>query len=443
MPETSKVALLYQTASPSRDTRDALTENGIDIAYEAALDALSASALQDSGAEVVLINLDADVEAHLDGVQRLLDEANCKVIFNDSEVSSRLTGWERARWLRHLVAKIRGAADVDPPRPGARTPVPDSRDADAHDLDVDGDGDEVHHAEEVRYPEEVHHADEVPRAEDVPQTGEVSQADDSADPDEEFSVDTISAEQFLAPDAPPEDEESANTPSTLELMPLDLTPTEHADAAAHTHAPESWLDPDAPQQAATSITRVWVLGAGIGGPEAVGEFLAGLPRGYPALFLLVQQMGADFVDQMTRQLARTTALAVRQARGGESVADGDVIVMLADEHLAIGDDRRVTVTPDTADHESLVDRVLGEIADAFGARAGAILFSGTVAEVGDGARRVIEKGGLIFAQDSETCVIGAGADTSELADDVSFTGSPTQLAERLRAPDLRGASKKG
>ncbi|HEV7490149.1 MAG TPA: hypothetical protein VGO25_05045, partial [Rhodanobacteraceae bacterium] len=124
----TNVALLYQTQELGRHLRDALTSLGTPIVYEAATDHLDPGALEQSGARVVIVNLDPALEAHLDEVYGLLENDRYSVVFNDAQVSSELSGWDQARWARHLAAKIMGAVDIDPPRPeGAEsipTPVP-------------------------------------------------------------------------------------------------------------------------------------------------------------------------------------------------------------------------------------------------------------------------------------------------------------------------------
>jgi len=39
------------------------------------------------------------------------------VVFNDAQASRKLTGWDRARWARHLAVKVLEIGDIDPPRP--------------------------------------------------------------------------------------------------------------------------------------------------------------------------------------------------------------------------------------------------------------------------------------------------------------------------------------
>ena len=118
------VALLYETQELGRHLRDALTSLGTPIVYEAAPANLDLVALENSGARVVVVNLDPDVEAHLDDVYGLLEDDRYSVVFNDAQASSSLSGWDQARWSRHLAAKILGEADIDPPRPVGAEAVP-------------------------------------------------------------------------------------------------------------------------------------------------------------------------------------------------------------------------------------------------------------------------------------------------------------------------------
>src|SRR5690606_12892904 len=69
------------------------------------------------GATVVIISLDSDNDAEFDALQPLLDDPAVSVVFDEASVSSQLSGWDLARWARHLAAKVLGLEDTDPPRP--------------------------------------------------------------------------------------------------------------------------------------------------------------------------------------------------------------------------------------------------------------------------------------------------------------------------------------
>ena len=124
-PSSVAVALLCETPGLGAHMRDALAQLGAAVVYDEATHAFNRDALVRSRANVVVVNLDAQNDPDLDGIYDLLGEGHYRVIFNDGDVSSALSGWDHARWLRHLAAKIHGGAtDIDPPRPAGAEPVP-------------------------------------------------------------------------------------------------------------------------------------------------------------------------------------------------------------------------------------------------------------------------------------------------------------------------------
>lgn len=87
-----------------------------ELVYTAPIAEFDVARLANDRVDAVLVNADAgDAMGVLDA---RLGERCVRVVFNDPESSVALEGWARARWLRHLMAKLRGDADVDPPRPG-------------------------------------------------------------------------------------------------------------------------------------------------------------------------------------------------------------------------------------------------------------------------------------------------------------------------------------
>lgn len=111
-----KVALIYGDADAVKHLREALGGQ-VAIVYDAQAAAFAADQLVASGARAALVNLDS--YEWLDTLTAQLGKAGVAVVFNDPETSVQLEGWEHARWLRHLVAKLRGSDDYDPPRPVA------------------------------------------------------------------------------------------------------------------------------------------------------------------------------------------------------------------------------------------------------------------------------------------------------------------------------------
>jgi chemotaxis response regulator CheB len=182
---------------------------------------------------------------------------------------------------------------------------------------------------------------------------------------------------------------------------------------------------------AEPIERVWILAAATGGPQAVRGVLAGLSDNHPAVFLLAQQVGEEFADVLLDQLAGSTALRVRRAVSGERARRGDVLVVEAGQ--AVGLDRSGIVRTQADMAPVPLESVLCDAAAGFGARAGAIIFSGVSVELLDALRDLRDQGGEVWVQDPATCLVGALAEAAAEAGVATFVGSPDELAERLAA----------
>lgn len=118
--EAPRIALVFGDEAAAVHVREAMAGQ-VEIVYDAAADTFEPSRLAAAGVQAALVNLDGG--DWLDDVETRLNAAGIAVVYNDPEISRSLEGWARARWLRHLVAKLRGSSDVDPPRPDATGPV--------------------------------------------------------------------------------------------------------------------------------------------------------------------------------------------------------------------------------------------------------------------------------------------------------------------------------
>lgn len=125
MPDRAKetqprIALVFGEEAKAAHVREAMAGQ-VDITYASTAADFDAARLASAGATSALVNLDGD--DWLDDVESALHAAGIAVVYNDPEISRSLDGWARARWLRHLVAKLSGSRDVDPPRPEAASRV--------------------------------------------------------------------------------------------------------------------------------------------------------------------------------------------------------------------------------------------------------------------------------------------------------------------------------
>jgi two-component system chemotaxis response regulator CheB/chemosensory pili system protein ChpB (putative protein-glutamate methylesterase) len=122
MAEATAVALLFDDAELGAHLREALHERGASIVHEGGLADLSRALLDRIGADVVVINLDETDDEVFDRLDESIQGDHPRVVFNEADSTRALDGWARARWARHLAAKVMARSDVDPPRPPAAEP---------------------------------------------------------------------------------------------------------------------------------------------------------------------------------------------------------------------------------------------------------------------------------------------------------------------------------
>jgi two-component system chemotaxis response regulator CheB/chemosensory pili system protein ChpB (putative protein-glutamate methylesterase) len=246
----------------------------------------------------------------------------------------------------------------------------------------------------------------------------------------DFGIETVSPAEYLAPEATKDPRAAEFSVSRLSL---ELIPLEEAVAPTAIERPDSevWLDPDAVPSA--KIRKVWVLGASIGGPEALREFLGEFPRNFPAVFLLAQHLGAEFVDMMARQLAKSTVMTVRTPTHGERVSHGEVVIVPGSHRLQVGADGIVLLERVTEDlpFSPSIDQVIEDAAERYGDAAGAIIFSGVSEDAVRGCGVLAAKGGRIYVQSPESAVVSSMIDAVTETGVVGFTGSPKELAAKL------------
>ena len=117
-----RVVVLARPGAGRDRTEAAVQEAG--AALVAVLDPCSVGvdALQSAAPDVVLVVLDPVIESALGSFDAVLADPALRVMFDDADVASKRDGWEAARWMRHLAAKLHGHADVLPVAPDPDAP---------------------------------------------------------------------------------------------------------------------------------------------------------------------------------------------------------------------------------------------------------------------------------------------------------------------------------
>ncbi|HEB98184.1 MAG TPA: chemotaxis protein CheB [Thiotrichales bacterium] len=187
--------------------------------------------------------------------------------------------------------------------------------------------------------------------------------------------------------------------------------------------------------------EIWVLGASLGGPQAVKAFLKALPHDLPVALLLAQHIGQGFVPLLAEQLQRATGWPVSVAAQGDRMLAGRVYVVPVDCRFVFDHRGRVQLRDEEipGPYRPSIDDVLEQAAETFGERAGAIIFSGMGEDGATGVREIERRGGTVLAQDADSCIIGSMPEAARRAVEVAFSGPPAALADVLAAEHAEGA----
>ena len=454
---TTRVVLLARAGDARDRLSGALDEAGAELALVA--DPLSADP-QDVMAvhpQAVLVALEPAIEDALERFDALLSDPGVTVIFDEAELAAQRAGWDAARWVRHLAAKLNRHQDVLPPGSEAEGdwqpspgPLPPLRDPDALDIATFAD-------------EAQEHAVEVPREDDLATVVrlEGNLADDLVleEFEDEIAGNPVLAEPEydLAGELALEGSDHATgTPateasddgndmdaggSTLELVDVDalFASVASADESEAGNEPTAMpsgreVDLDALEQRLSGLSLADVdsyghgplrgavlVEGGLGGPDAVRQLLAAIPENFPRPVLVRLQLDGGRYDRLVKQMERAARLPVALAEAGQGADPGTVYFVPPSLSLVQSGGRLVF-----ADDEAGSQPLLGALPAGDSA---VLLMSGSGVASVDIAMARVPAGMLVAGQALEGCY-DAAASTALIALG-GATGTPAELAVQL------------
>src|ERR1700756_859349 len=156
--------------------------------------------------------------------------------------------------------------------------------------------------------------------------------------------------------------------------------------------------------------RIITIGISTGGPNALQYLLTQFPADFPATFVVVQHMPEGFTDMFARRLDECCALHVQEARSGDLLIAGRVLICPGNRHMVVrrmprGDMAVLSDAPSVNGHRPSADVLFHSVAQEFGPTAVGIIMTGMGEDGAEGLGAIKNSGGMTLAQSEDTCVV--------------------------------------
>jgi two-component system chemotaxis response regulator CheB len=153
-----------------------------------------------------------------------------------------------------------------------------------------------------------------------------------------------------------------------------------------------------------------VIGASTGGPPALQAIFSAIQRSIPVAFAVSQHMPPGFTRAFAERLNKGSALEILEARSGDVVRPGQVLVAPGGRNLVFrrsGTDVVAHVVEPTADQRYVpsVDAMFESASTIFGARLLGVVLTGMGNDGARGTAVIKAGGGQAIAEAEETSVV--------------------------------------
>ena len=149
-----------------------------------------------------------------------------------------------------------------------------------------------------------------------------------------------------------------------------------------------------------------VIGASLGGPRALATLLKGLPAAFPAPLAIVQHIADGFTQGLAGWLQQESRLEVREARHGDPLVPGRVLLAPSGAHLLVAEGEvRLSDAAPVDTFKPSVTPLFTSAARSYGARACGVLLTGMGRDGAEGLRALKDAGAETLAQDEATSAV--------------------------------------
>jgi two-component system chemotaxis response regulator CheB len=156
--------------------------------------------------------------------------------------------------------------------------------------------------------------------------------------------------------------------------------------------------------------RVIAIGISTGGPNALQFVLSQIPADFQSTIVIVQHMPEGFTEMFAKRLDECCALEVHEARSGDLLLAGRVLICPGNRHIMVRSMPRggmvvLSDGPPVNGHRPSADVLFHSVAQEFALTAVGVLMTGMGDDGAEGLGAIKAAGGMTIAQSEDTCVV--------------------------------------
>ena len=168
--------------------------------------------------------------------------------------------------------------------------------------------------------------------------------------------------------------------------------------------------PKKPSRTTLPPSRIVAIGISTGGPNALQYMLSQIPADFSASILIVQHMPEGFTEMFAKRLDECCALDVQEARSGDLLVAGRVLICPGNRHMMVrrmprGDMAVLSDGPPVNGHRPSADVLFHSVAQQFGLTSVGVIMTGMGDDGAEGLGAIKAAGGMTVAQSEDTCVV--------------------------------------
>jgi len=153
--------------------------------------------------------------------------------------------------------------------------------------------------------------------------------------------------------------------------------------------------------------RVIIIGASTGGPRITQYIISALPKEIEAGVLVVQHMPKYFTSTFAQRLDKISDLEVREAKDGDLIQNGTVLVAPGDYHMLVDSNKKIKIItgPKRFGIRPSINMTMVSGSEIFGTNTIGIILTGMGHDGGFGMKTIKQRGGRTIVQDRVTAAV--------------------------------------